>query len=112
MFTNFVLETIGVKGIIKLVNGKIEIANLEKCFVIAMTFKKPKLFKRIVKGKISKKPLSKVKSYHWSKLALIFIPEGERKTMAEMTKKEFMNFRKRVDKNSHWEQFGKFFSKL
>jgi len=38
--------------------------------------------------------------------------EKERKTMAEMTKEEFMSFRRRVDINSHWEQFGKFFSSL
>ena len=113
MFTNFVLETIGVEGIIKLVNGKNRNCEFREvlCYCDDIR-KKPKLFERIVKGKISKKPLGKVKSYHWSKLALIFIPEGERKTMAKMTKKEFMNFRKRVDKNSHWEQFGKFFSKL
>ena len=70
------------------------------------------MFRRIVKGEISEKPLGKVRPYHWSKLALIFIPENENKTMAEMTKEEFMNFRKRVDINSHWEQFGKFYSSL
>jgi len=32
--------------------------------------------------------------------------------MAEMSKQEFINFRKRVDKNSHWEQFAKFFLNL
>jgi inosine/xanthosine triphosphate pyrophosphatase family protein len=74
--------------------------------------KKPKLFKRIIKGKISKKPLGRIKPYHWSKLALIFIPEGETKTIAQMSKKEFMNFRERVDKNSHWEQFAKFFKNI
>lgn len=110
MFTNFVLETIGVKGIIKLIRGKDRVCQFKEVLCYCDSLRtKPKLFERIVKGKISKKPRGKVKPYHWSRLALIFIPQKERKTMAEMTKKEFANFRKRVDKNSHWEQFGRFF---
>jgi len=110
MFINFVLETIGLEGIIKLVGGKNRICEFKEVLCYCDNLRtKPKLFERIVKGKISKEPKGKIKSYHWSKLALIFIPEKEKKTMAEMTKKEFMNFRKRVDKNSHWEQFRNFF---
>ncbi|MFZ5559860.1 MAG: non-canonical purine NTP pyrophosphatase [Patescibacteria group bacterium] len=113
MFTNFVLETIGVEGIVKLVKSKDKSCEFKEILCYCDNLhKKPRLFERIVKGKISEKPFGKIKPYHWSKLALIFIPEEERKTMAQMTKKEFMNFRKRVDKNSHWEQFAKFFSEL
>ena len=111
MFTNFALETIGIEGIIKLVENKDKKCEFREvlCY-LENSRKKPKLFKRVVKGRISKKPSGKIKPYHWSKLALIFIPEKERKTMAEMTEEEFTNFRKRVEINSHWEQFGKFFS--
>lgn len=113
MFTNFVLETIGIEGIIKLVQDKNRSCEFKEVLCYCDNLRKrPKLFERIVKGKISEEPLGKVKSYHWSKLALIFIPEGESKTMAQMTKKEFMNFRERVDRNSHWEQFVKFFLRL
>lgn len=113
MFTNFVLDTIGIEGIIKLVKDENKICEFREILCYCDNLRrKPKLFERVVKGKISEKPLGEVKPYHWSKLALIFIPEGERKTMAQMTKKEFMNFRKRVDKNSHWEQFVNFFLKL
>jgi len=113
MFTNFVLETIGIEGIIKLVEGKDKKCEFREvlCY-LENPRKKPRLFKEIVKGKISEKPLGKIKPYHWSKLALIFIPEKERKTMAEMTKEELINFEKRSDINSHWEEFGKFFSGL
>lgn len=113
MFTNFILETIGVEGIIKLVEDKDRSCEFREVLCYCDSLRtKPKLFKRIVKGSISNKPSGRVKSYHWSKLALIFIPEGEEKTMAEMTKKEFMDFRKRVDRNSHWEQFAKFYSNI
>lgn len=113
MFTNFILETIGVEGIIKLVKNKDKSCEFKEilCYCDSL-HKEPKLFERVVKGKISEKLLGKVKPYHWSKLTLIFIPEGEKKTIAQMTKKEFMNFRKKVNKNSHWEQFVKFFLKL
>lgn len=113
MFVNFVLETIGTEGIIKLIEGKNKTCEFKEILCYCDNIQtKPKLFERIVRGTISKKPRGKVKPYHWSKLALIFIPEGKRKTLAEMTKKELMNFRKRVDINSHWEQFAKFFLKL
>lgn len=113
MFTNFVLETIGNEGILKLVGGKNRSCEFREvlCY-LGGPRKKPKLFKRIVKGKLASKPKGKLKPYHWSKLALIFIPKGDKKTMAEMTEKEFALFRKRVDSRSHWEQFGEYYSKL
>lgn len=113
MFTNFVLKTIGVEGILKLVKG----VNRGCEFKEVLSYcdsprKKPKLFVRIVKGRLSNKPLGKVKPYHWSDLALVFIPEGKKKTLAEMTKTEFMDFRKSINNNSHWVRFGKFFSQI
>lgn len=112
MFTNFVLETIGVEGILRLAEGKERACEFREvlCYLDGPR-RKPKLFKRIVKGKLSDKPKGRVKPYHWSKLALIFIPKGEKKTMAEMTEREFMKFRQKVDNRSHWEQFGEFYSK-
>lgn len=113
MFTNFILETVGVEGIIKLIKGKNRNCEFREVLCYRDNIrKKHKLFERIVKGTIAKRPQGKVKSYHWSRLALIFIPEGEKKTMAEMTRPEFLTFQKQVEKNSHWEQFGNFFSAL
>ncbi|XOB46450.1 MAG: non-canonical purine NTP pyrophosphatase [Candidatus Nealsonbacteria bacterium] len=113
MFTNFVLKTIGIEGILKLVKGTDSICEFKEVLSYCDSpRKKPKLFTRIIKGRISEKPLGKVRPYHWSDLALVFIPVGEEKTLAEMTKKEFMDFRKTVNKNSHWVRFGKFFSKI
>ncbi|MDA2922700.1 hypothetical protein MYX07_05560 [Patescibacteria group bacterium AH-259-L07] len=111
MFTNFVLETIGIQGILKLAQRKNRSCEFREilCYCDGLR-KKPRLFKRVVEGKLSRKPKGKVKSYHWSKLAYIFVPKGEIKTMAEMTEKEFTNFRRKVDAGSHWEQFSKFYS--
>ena len=112
MFTNFVLETIGVAGILKLAEGKGRACEFREvlCYLDGPR-RKPKLFRRVVKGKLSNRPKGTVKPYHWSKLALIFIPRGEKKTMAEMTDREFMKFRRKADNRSHWEKFGEFYSK-
>lgn len=112
MFTNFALNTIGVEGIVRLIVGKDRACEFREalCYC-SSSHEKPKLFRRVVRGKISRKPLGKIKSHNWSKLALIFIPEGEKKTMAQMTKKEFADFREKIEKNSHWEKFAKFFQK-
>ena len=113
MFTNFVLETIGNEGILKLVKGEDRTCRFKEVLCYHEGgHKKPRLFKRFVEGTIASRPRGRVKPYHWSKLALIFIPKGEKKTMAEMTDREFAAFRKTVDNRSHWEQFGKFYSKL
>jgi len=113
IFTNFVLETIGVEGIIKLTENRDRKCEFREVLCYLENLKeKPRLFKRVVKGKISERPLGRIKPYHWSRLALIFIPDNESKTMAEMTNEEFINFRKRVDADSHWERFGRFFAGL
>jgi len=113
MFVNFVLSTIGLEGILKLLEGKERKCEFREvlCYLESLR-KRPKLFKRKVEGEIAKRPLGQLKPYNWSKLHLIFIPEGEKKTLAQMTKKEFLEFKRKIDKNSHWEQFGKFYSLL
>jgi len=112
MFTNFVLETIGNKGIIKLTEGKSKKCEFREVLCYAENSRKrPKVFKSVVSGTLSDKPRGKLKPHHWSKLALIFIPQNEKKTMAEMNDKEFSDFRQRVDNSSHWEQFGRYYTK-
>lgn len=113
MFINFVLDTIGIEGILRLVKGKDRSCEFREvlCYCESLR-KRPKLFKHIIRGKISERPLGKLKAYHWSKLVLIFIPAQEKKTIAQMTKKEFVSLGARIYENSHWEQFGKFFSTL
>ncbi len=113
MFTNFVLGTIGNEGILKLVEDKDRACGFKEVLCYQESaHKKPRLFKRVVEGRLAHGPRGRVKPYHWSKLALIFIPKSEKKTMAEMTGREFAAFRKTVDNRSHWEQFGEFYSKL
>ena len=113
MFTNFVLETIGNEGILKLAKGEARDCEFKEilCYLDG-SHKKPKIFERIVKGKLAFKEKGKLSPHHWSKLSLIFIPKGGKKTLGEMTDKEYDNFHKKIENRSHWEKFGKFYSNL
>jgi inosine/xanthosine triphosphate pyrophosphatase family protein len=70
----------------------------------------PKLFTRIVKGTLAHEISGEMSDKHWSVLALVFIPESHTKTMAAMDDEEYLIFRKKVEENSHFEQFGKYYS--
>ena len=113
MFTNFALETIGNEGILKLAEGKARDCEFKEilCYLDGSR-KKPKIFERIVKGKLAFKEKGRLSPRHWSKLSLIFIPEGGKKTLGEMTDEEYDDFHKKIENSSHWEQFGNFYSNL
>ncbi len=89
-FVNPILETIGLEGILKLVEDKSD-EGRKAFFREALAFKYNNTvvtFVSDVYGSIVS-PRGKLKDYHWSELSLIFVPEGESKTLAEMSKIEF-----------------------
>lgn len=96
-FVNFALETIQLEGILKLVEGKKRdcefregIAYLDKNLP---SYPNPEFFIAHVRGKLAEKPRGQMQPYLWSKLGLIFIPEGLEKTLAEMSEEEYNNWR-------------------
>jgi XTP/dITP diphosphohydrolase len=89
-FVNLALETIGINGILKLVNGKPRECEFRNCLgYLDNALSEPIYFKSNVKGKLSEIPQGEIRSHHWSKLHLIFIPKNENKTLAEMTPDEY-----------------------
>ena len=52
-----------------------------------------------------------MKEYSWSKYSLIFIPKGLNKTLGEMTREEYEEWRARINKRSYLIEFGEWFSK-
>ena len=72
------IKTMGIRGICRFV-GKDRSARAEAC-VGYYDGKRMKTFSGVVKGKISKKPRGR-KRFDWDR---IFIPEGEKRTFAEM----------------------------
>lgn len=110
MYVKPILQTIGIEGILKLVEGRSRGCEFREvlCF-LDHSENKPKFFTRIVKGTLAHEKSGKMHDKHWSELALIFIPDGFSKTMASMDDSEYALFRKSVESNSHFEQFGKFY---
>lgn len=110
-FVNFVLETIGIEGILKLVDGKIRDCEFRNCLAyLDDTFLKPLYFESNVEGSLSEFPRGEIKDYHWSKLSSIFIPKKAVKTLAEMTFDEYQNWRLQRHKDSFATKFAEWFS--
>ena len=91
-FTNFAFETIGIPGILKLVDGTDRRCEFRQCIVYEEGTG-PVAFDDIIPGAIADEPRGERKPWHWSDLVTIFIPHGQAKTMAEMTNDEFAAWR-------------------
>jgi len=94
-FPNFALDTIGIEGILKLLEGKDRKCEFRECLAYLDDKQwMPQFFFTYDHGTVADRPRGRKKSYHWSELSTIFIPNGSEKTHAEMSKKEYMAFRK------------------
>lgn len=94
-FINFTLETIGIEGILDLVKNKSRKCEFIECLTyLDESLKEPESFVSHVKGTLSYEPLGKLQKHLWSKLGLIFIPDGSSKTLAEMDYKEYLEWRR------------------
>lgn len=89
-FVNFALETVGIQGILKLIEGKERHCDFREC--LAYTDKESSeshLFTAFIRGSVASEPRGHMQPHLWSELALIFVPEGREKTLAEMTSEEY-----------------------
>lgn len=107
-FVNFALETIGIQGILKLMEGK----DNRKCrFTECLSYydgNELKQFMGYHEGFLSEKVLGKDTSDKWSELWYIYIPYGYDKTLAQMTEEEREN-RIRNKSVSSMEEFAKWY---
>lgn len=87
-FVNYALDTIGIEGILKLMEGK----EKRSCrFTECLSYydgKEVRQFMGKHEGYLSEKILGKDSDKKWSDLWCIWIPQGSSKTMAEMTDEE------------------------
>jgi XTP/dITP diphosphohydrolase len=105
-FVNFALETIKLEGILKLVEDKPRDCEFRQSLAyLDDKLSEPEYFESINRGKIAEEPRGLEQDYHWSELSLIFIPEGETKTLAEMNKEEYQAWRKRRQSHSYETKF-------
>ncbi len=108
-FTNFALETLGLEGILKLVEGRERTCCFREFLAYIEPGSEPVVFDHEVRGSLSHKPLGTLSEYAWSELFLIYIPEGYNKTLAQMSRKEYEQYWNRTEENSCFKKFGAWF---
>ncbi len=93
-YAKFAVNTIGIEGILKLIEGKERNCEFRDTFAyFEKSLEKPVLFEAITRGTIAKEPGGEIKKRHWSELHKIFIPESAQKTFSEMTLLEMNKYR-------------------
>jgi len=103
---NFMLETIGVDGLLKLVQDRPRECHFEHylAYYDGKT-KEPNFFHSRLEGVLAREPRGREADYLWSDLCFVFIPFGEDKTLAEMTIEEYQEWRESRMKYSFTIQF-------
>jgi XTP/dITP diphosphohydrolase len=110
-FVNYALETVGIGGILKLVEGKRRNCEFRDCMAYCDGVKKPILFESKEKGMLARKPLGTSKSYQWSSLFRIFIPKGTGKTLAQMGKQDYLRWYGGKSRNHYMKMFAAWYLK-
>ena len=111
-FVNFALDTIGIEGILKLVDSKPRDCVFKNCLAyLDSGLTEPAYFESEATGVLSDSPAGDTRDYHWSELFKIFIPTGSDKTLAEMSFDEYQGWRRQRQSESFTTKFGEWFSK-
>lgn len=94
-FVKFALDTMGLEGFMTLAKERSGECEFREClaFYNEISSPYPKIFESVIKGTIAPEPRGVLPPDAWSKLWLIFIPEGCTKTIAEMTLNERSEWR-------------------
>ena len=102
-FVNFALETIGIQGILRLVEGKLRTCEFRQCLVYTDPSMYPELqsFESVSPGTLAEQPRGSARAWELHK---IFVPNDYKKTVAEMTPAEREEYRAARDKD-HYIQF-------
>ena len=110
-FVNFVLETIGIDGILRLVAGKSRDCEFRSCMAyFDKSLDEPVYFESITKGSLAELPRKQIRK-SWGKLHSIFIPEGSKKTLTEMSEEEHKAFDLNKRKHHFTKKFAEWISR-
>jgi XTP/dITP diphosphohydrolase len=108
-FVKFALETIGIHGILKLTENETRKCEFKNCLAYMDDhLTTPIIFDSIVSGLLSKEPTGNLQNHCQSDLYLIFIPENETKTWAEMDTRYYDRWKKTI-RDSYKVKFSKWF---
>ena len=111
-FVNFALGTIGLRGILKLVEDKPRGCEFRNCLAyLDDKLHEPVCFESTIPGTLADAPRGELREYAWSELFLVFVPRSKDKTLAEMTRDEYQKAREEIHANAYSTQFGEWFSR-
>jgi len=98
----------GLNGLLAELKGKEDRSAFFYGVLACMTpeMKEPVYFEERIRGQILKTPKGCLKSYSWSALHQVFVPNGENKAIAEMNENEYQQFR--LKQNSRFKRLGEF----
>ncbi|MDP2631775.1 MAG: non-canonical purine NTP pyrophosphatase [Candidatus Uhrbacteria bacterium] len=107
-YVNFAVDTIGIEGILKLIEGKDRTCEFRDSLAyIDETLSEPVLFEAHIKGMLAEEPRGELQAHNWGELHKVFIPNDQTKTLAEMNVDEMANWRKGEYHNSCGRTFAK-----
>lgn len=107
-FVNYALDTLGLEGILKLMENK---ENRNCKFTECFSYYDGKVLKQFMgqhPGKLSQEILGNDTNQKWSDLWYIFIPEGNEKTLAQMSDEE-REKRKKVNSVDSMKEFANWY---
>lgn len=110
-FVNFALDTIGICGILKLMENKQDRSCRFKECLSYYDGVNLKQFTGIHEGLLATKILGEDTNKKWSELWYIFIPHGYTKTLAQMTQEERRKRTENKEDESPMKQFAKWYLK-
>lgn len=99
VYSKYVIQTIGNQGFLKLLEGK----NRKAYFTTSASFydgQTLKTFERKIEGSVALREAEKNSDKAWSELWKIFIPDGYKKTLAEMNETELNDYQKKQTQSS------------
>lgn len=109
-YAKFATETIGLEGILRLVDGKCRKAEFRDALVYIDTVAHvQKVFTSVTRGSIAYGVYHDLKPWNWGPLHQIFIPEETNKTFAAMSENEMTEWRLQRAEKTCTSQFASWF---
>lgn len=92
-FVHSALHNLRLEGLLKLVDGTDRRCEFRHALAYRDEHDRPVVFAETIPGVIAPQPRGEMSPMHWSPLALIFIPDGQDITLAEMSETDYAKWR-------------------
>lgn len=98
-YVNFALETVDIDGMLRLAVGTDRRCEFRHSLAVDFGSKDmPIAFSDVVRGTITPEPCGVFdRTYHWSKLVTVFVPDGQTKTLGEMSYDKYQRWSEHHD---------------